>query len=102
MPGNQLRLNSGMLAPAGQHPGLYGRCFITSALWNGLIAEYPEEKELPWIRVPAVSVDPKLGNSVGVLAGYIFKIDPESTTKLELNTIPPGKLIQLFSQGLPH
>jgi hypothetical protein len=75
-----------MLAPAGQHLGHYWGCFIISALWNGFIVEYLEEKESPWILVPTVSVDPKLGNSVGVLAGYIFKIDSESTSSMVFTT----------------
>ena len=45
-------------------------------------ADDTKEKESPWLLVPTVSVDPKLGNSVGVLAGYIFKIDPMSTSSM--------------------
>ena len=36
--------------------------------------------------VLTVSVDPKLGNSEGVLAGYIFKIDPEPTSSMVFTT----------------
>jgi hypothetical protein len=49
--------------------------------------EDTEEKESPWLLVPIVSVDPKLGTSVGVLAGYIFKIDPESTSSMVFTTV---------------
>lgn len=44
----------------------------------------PEEPrhESPWILVPKVSSDPKVGTSAGVIAGYMFKADPQSTASV--------------------
>jgi outer membrane protein assembly factor BamA len=47
-----------------------------------------KEEESPWLVTPLLSIDPKLGASVGVLGGYIYKIDPKSEssiTALSLN-----------------
>lgn len=40
------------------------------------------EHESPWILTPTVSADPKLGTTVGIVAGYIRAFDPESTPSL--------------------
>ena len=50
-------------------------------------AEDSDAEESPWLLVPIVSVDPKLGTSVGVMAGYIFKIDPASTSSMVFTTV---------------
>ncbi len=36
----------------------------------------------PWLAVPMVSSDPKVGTSAGGMVGYLFKIDPESTSSM--------------------
>lgn len=41
-----------------------------------------EEKESPWILAPTVSSDPKLGTTIGGIAGYLYKFDEESTTSM--------------------
>ena len=38
------------------------------------------EKESPWIATPLVSSGPKMGSSVGAMAGYLYKFDEESPT----------------------
>jgi outer membrane protein assembly factor BamA len=38
--------------------------------------------ESPWMLVPTLSSDPKLGTSVGVMAAYLYKFDPESTQSM--------------------
>ena len=40
------------------------------------------EKESPWLLVPSLSSDPKLGTSVGFMGGYIHQFDPDSTESL--------------------
>ena len=39
-------------------------------------------KESPWLLSPTVSADPKLGTTLGAVAGYIKALDPESTPSL--------------------
>jgi hypothetical protein len=39
-------------------------------------------KESPWLLIPTLSVDPKLGTSPGVMAGYIHQFDPLSTPSM--------------------
>lgn len=41
-----------------------------------------DETESPWLIVPRFSSDPKLGTSLGFLAGYLFKLDPKSTSSM--------------------
>jgi hypothetical protein len=36
----------------------------------------------PWMAMPTVSSNPKLGTSVGALGAYVFKFDPKSRTSL--------------------
>lgn len=40
------------------------------------------EEESPWLLAPTVSSDPKLGTTVGGVAGYLFRIDPDSDQSL--------------------
>lgn len=40
------------------------------------------KKESPWMLVPTFSSDPKVGTSLGAMAGYLFKNDPESTSSM--------------------
>ena len=40
------------------------------------------ETESPWLLTPTLSADPKLGNTLGVVAGYIRKFDPQSSPSL--------------------
>ncbi|WP_156507791.1 hypothetical protein [Halioglobus sp. HI00S01] len=40
------------------------------------------EKESPWLLTPTVSADPKLGTTLGAVAGYIHKFDSESAPSL--------------------
>lgn len=41
-----------------------------------------EEKSSPWLAVPMVSSDPKVGTSAGGMVGYLFKLDPKSTSSM--------------------
>jgi len=41
-----------------------------------------EERESPWLLVPSLSVDPKLGTSLGGMGGYIHRFDAESTPSM--------------------
>jgi outer membrane protein assembly factor BamA len=43
--------------------------------------------ESPWLLVPTMSSDPKLGTSVGAMGGYLFRIDPESRQSMALTSI---------------
>lgn len=43
-----------------------------------------EDKESPWLLAPTLSSDPKLGTSVGVLGGYLYQFDTESTQSMFL------------------
>jgi len=36
----------------------------------------------PWVIAPKFSSDPKVGTSLGLLAGYLFKLDPDSTSSM--------------------
>ena len=36
----------------------------------------------PWLAVPMISSDPKVGTSAGGMVGYLFKLDPESTASM--------------------
>jgi hypothetical protein len=49
-------------------------------------ADDSEVKESPWMLIPTLSVDPKLGNSLGVIAGYIHQFDPLSTPSMFIAT----------------
>lgn len=40
------------------------------------------EAESPWLVVPTISSDPKVGTSAGMIAGYLFKLDPDSTASM--------------------
>lgn len=40
------------------------------------------DAESPWLLVPKVSSDPKVGTSAGALGGYLFKMDPDSTASM--------------------
>ena len=39
-------------------------------------------KSSPWLAFPMVSSDPKVGTSAGGMVGYLFKLDPESTSSM--------------------
>ncbi len=41
-----------------------------------------DEKESPWLIVPTISSDPKLGTSIGVLGGYLYQFDEASTPSM--------------------
>jgi hypothetical protein len=40
------------------------------------------DKESPWLATPLISVDPKLGASLGAMASYLFKADKKSPTSM--------------------
>ena len=44
--------------------------------------ETNDPKESPWLLTPILSSDPKMGNSLGAMAGYLFKLDEESPTSM--------------------
>ena len=41
-----------------------------------------EQRNSPWLLVPMVSSDPKLGTSLGALAAYLHKFDPVSSASM--------------------
>ncbi|MYM63035.1 hypothetical protein [Pseudomaricurvus sp. HS19] len=41
-----------------------------------------KKQESPWLLAPTISSDPKVGTSAGGLGGYLFKIDPDSTSSM--------------------
>ena len=45
-------------------------------------AEVVEDKESPWLLVPTISSDPKLGTAVGFMGAYIKKFDEESPASM--------------------
>ncbi|BBO75893.1 hypothetical protein DSCW_33100 [Desulfosarcina widdelii] len=45
-------------------------------------ASEPKSKSSPWLAVPMVSSDPKVGTSAGGMVGYLFKLDPDSTSSM--------------------
>jgi hypothetical protein len=44
--------------------------------------ETSADKESPWLITPTLSSDPKLGNSLGAMVGYVFKIDEDSPSSM--------------------
>jgi hypothetical protein len=42
----------------------------------------PPAKESPWMLVPIVSSDPKLGTSGGAIAAYLYRFDPQSPVSM--------------------
>ena len=65
-------------------------------------ADDSEVKESPWMLIPTLSVDPKLGNSLGVMAGYIHQFDPQSTPSVFIanysNSNNDSTVASLFGQ----
>lgn len=49
---------------------------------DGSGASTGSHTESPWLLTPTISADPKLGSTVGFVAGYIRALDPESTPSL--------------------
>ena len=45
-------------------------------------AEEPKEAPSPWLLLPTFSNNPKLGTSLGALAGYVRKFDPQSQVSI--------------------
>ncbi|AFU99380.2 surface antigen (D15) [Simiduia agarivorans SA1 = DSM 21679] len=45
-------------------------------------ADAGTEKESPWLLAPTVSSNPKLGNTLGFLAGYLHKFDEQSPSSM--------------------
>jgi hypothetical protein len=41
-----------------------------------------EKRDSPWLLVPMVSSDPKLGTSLGALVAYLHKFDPVSSASM--------------------
>ncbi len=56
-------------------------------LAESLDSEEQQQAESPWILVPTFSSDPKLGTSLGGLAGYLFKIDETSEQSIVATSI---------------
>src|SRR5437764_6470585 len=44
--------------------------------------EEPKKPPSPWLLLPTFSNNPKLGTSVGALAGYVTKFDPKSQVSI--------------------
>ena len=49
---------------------------------NSKAESEPEAKSSPWLAVPMISSDPKVGTSAGGMVGYMIKLDPESTSSM--------------------
>lgn len=51
---------------------------------NGAAAppDQEESRSSPWLAVPMVSSDPKVGTSGGGMVSYLFKLDPDSTSSM--------------------
>ncbi|RLT93488.1 MAG: hypothetical protein D9N14_18480 [Ketobacter sp.] len=45
-------------------------------------SQQAEDEKSPWLAVPLVSSDPKVGTSAGGMAGYLFKLDQDSTSSM--------------------
>ena len=45
-------------------------------------AEEPKKAPSPWLLLPTFSNNPKLGTSVGAMAGYVTKFDPQSQVSI--------------------
>ncbi|HCU53859.1 MAG TPA: hypothetical protein DIC36_06135 [Gammaproteobacteria bacterium] len=57
---------------------------VTEAAVASKIPDAAEENaiESPWLVVPIVSSDPKLGTSGGLMAAYMFRMDPASSVSM--------------------
>jgi hypothetical protein len=64
------------LAPARADGGAAGGGSALAEKKNG------EEKDSPWLLVPTLSSNPKLGTSVGGMGGYMYYFDPESRVSI--------------------
>jgi hypothetical protein len=61
-----------------------------------------EKRDSPWLLVPILSSDPKLGTSLGALAAYLQKFDPVSSVSMfgigALYTSTESKIGAVFAQ----
>jgi hypothetical protein len=55
---------------------------LLSLILSTSAAETEQEKESPWLLVPTISSDPKLGSAVGFMSGYLKKFDKASPTSM--------------------
>lgn len=65
--------------------GLRGALLIFGLSSLAMAANAADKNEAgtsPWLAVPMVSSDPKIGTSGGGMVGYLFKLDPESTSSM--------------------
>jgi hypothetical protein len=53
-----------------------------SLILSASAAETEQEKESPWLLVPTISSDPKLGSAVGFMGGYLKKFDKASPASM--------------------
>ena len=53
-----------------------------SAKDDGVESQAQAEERSPWLWVPIVSSNPKVGTSAGGLASYLFKLDSKSTSSM--------------------
>lgn len=63
-------------------PGIILCCLLMLPASVFAQTEESTEKESPWLVTPTFSSDPKLGNAVGALAGYLVKFDESSPTSM--------------------
>ena len=61
-------------------PGIFPRTAAGFPNNDGQAA--PSGRESPWLAVPLVSSNPKLGTSVGVMGAYLRQFDPDSRVSL--------------------
>ena len=55
---------------------------LTPAIFTAYAATEPEAKTSPWLITPTLSSDPKLGTSIGLMAGYLHHFDKQSPVSL--------------------
>jgi hypothetical protein len=67
----------GLVAPGFLHAATVGPSALASKQ-----KEEKKKSESPWLLVPTLSSNPKLGTSVGGMAGYMHYFDPESRVSI--------------------
>lgn len=55
-------------------------CMVAFTDSHAQVDEQAQETSSPWLAVPLVSSDPKVGTSAGALAGYLHRFDEQSPT----------------------
>jgi len=56
--------------------------FVFLNIFASVVVSAQEENESPWLVTPTLSSDPKLGNTIGAMGGYLVKFDEDSPTSM--------------------